>query len=112
MFAENIKELAKENIYFRHVIHTGAHSQLVLMSLAVGEEIGEETHVGSDQILVVVKGYAKADISGQERTLQKHDIVYVDAGTKHNIINTGDEQLKLYTIYAPAVHQDGTIHKS
>lgn len=112
MFEENIKELAKENSYFRHVLYTGAHSQLVVMSIAVGEDIGEETHEGSDQIFVIVDGDGKAVLNGEGKLVQKHDVIFVQAGTRHNIINTGNEALKLYTIYAPSVHKDGIIHKT
>ena len=110
MIFENIKELAKENIHFRHVIYTGAHSQLVLMSLLPDEEIGEETHGTSDQILVIVKGEGEAVVNGQTTRIGKHSVVYVPANTMHNVINKGDEDMKLYTVYAPSVHPDGTTH--
>lgn len=112
MIFENIKELAKENTNFRHVIFTGQHSQIVLMSLLPDEEIGEETHETSDQILCIVKGEGKAIIEGQESPIAKHSVVFVSANTLHNIINTGEEDMKLYTIYAPSVHADGLIHKT
>lgn len=112
MIFENIKELAKENENFRHVISTGAHSQLVLMSLLPKEDIGEETHQASDQILFIVKGEGQAVLDGQSTPITKHSVVYVTAGTRHNIINTSEEAMKLYTVYAPAVHKDGIIHKT
>lgn len=110
MLFENIKELAKENDYFRHVIYTGKQSQLVLMSLLPGEDIGEEVHEGSDQILFIVDGSGEAIIDGQASPIEKHSVVFVPAGTKHNIINKNGEDMKLYTVYAPSVHKDGTIH--
>lgn len=112
MIFENIKELAKENANFRQVVYTGAHSQLVLMSLLPGEEIGEETHQTSDQILFVVKGDGEAIVNGETTTIEKHSVVFVPANIKHNIINRGSEDMKLYTIYAPSVHADATIHKT
>jgi mannose-6-phosphate isomerase-like protein (cupin superfamily) len=112
MIFDNIKELAKENNNFRHVIFTGVHSQLVLMSLLPSEEIGEETHATSDQILFIVDGTGEAVVDGEATSITKHSVVYVPANTKHNIINTGDEDMKLYTVYAPSVHADGTVHKT
>ena len=112
MIFDNIKDLAKENNNFRHVIFTGAHSQLVLMSLLPEEEIGEETHTTSDQILFIVTGNGEAIVNGKTTNIEKHSVVYVPANTKHNIINKGEEDMKLYTVYAPSVHTDGTIHKT
>lgn len=82
------------------------------MSLLPGEEIGEETHETSDQILFIVKGEGEAVMNGETINIQKHSVVYVSANTSHNIINKGDEDMKLYTVYAPSVHADGTIHKT
>lgn len=110
MIFANLKELAKENTNFRHVIYTGEHSQLVLMSLLPHEEIGEETHQTSDQILYIVKGEGEAVVNGETTKIEKHSLVYVPANTKHNIINTSDEDMKLYTIYAPSIHADGIVH--
>ena len=112
MIFDNIKELTKENDNFRHVIFTGNHSQIVLMSLLPGEDIGEETHEKSDQILFIVDGVGEAVLNGEKSTIQKKSVVYVPSGTKHNIINQGNESMKLYTVYAPATHKDGTIHKT
>lgn len=112
MIFENIKELARANTNFRHVIFTGVHSQLVLMSLLSGEEIGEETHATSDQILFIVNGEGEAIVDSETSKIEKHSIVYVPANTKHNVINKGSEDMKLYTMYAPSVHADGIIHKT
>ncbi|MBI1863191.1 cupin domain-containing protein [Candidatus Microgenomates bacterium] len=112
MFAVNIKKAAKENSNFRTVLETGTHSQLVVMSILPGSEIGAETHEGTDQILVFVAGQGKAVINGESRPVEKHDVVFVPAGALHNFINTGDEDLKLYTVYAPPEHAPGTVHKT
>ena len=110
MFAQDIKELTKENTNFRKVLYTGTHAQIVAMSLLVGEDIGEETHADVDQILYFVDGECQATINGEVRSVEKHDIVFVPAGALHNFKNTGDEDLKLFTVYSPPEHADGTIH--
>lgn len=112
MTFENIKELVKENENFRHVIYTGRKSQLVLMSLLAKEDIGEETHETSDQILFIVDGKGEAVVGEEHTPITKHSVVFVPAGTVHNIINTGNEKMKLYTVYAPSVHADGITHKT
>lgn len=111
-FQANLKELAKENIFFRKVVYTGKYSQLVLMSIPSGGEIGQETHPTVDQILFFVKGEGEAILEGQSKPVGKGDVVFVPAGTLHNFKNTGDEALKLYTVYSPPQHPDGTIHKT
>lgn len=110
MVFENIKVMAKANDNFRKVIYTGPHSQLVLMSLLPGEDIGMETHETSDQILFIVDGEGEAILNGEASPIQKKSVIFVPAGTAHNIINKGQEQMKLYTVYAPSTHADGTIH--
>jgi mannose-6-phosphate isomerase-like protein (cupin superfamily) len=110
MIFNNIKDLTKENTDFRHVIYTGIHSQLVLMSLLPGEDIGEEVHETSDQILFIVDGDGKAMINGEVTTFEEHSVVYIPAGAKHNIVNTDDEEMKLYTVYSPPMHKNGTIN--
>lgn len=110
MFAEDIKKLTKENTNFRKVLHTGQHSQVVAMSIPVGGDIGEETHSAVDQILYFVDGSCEAILDGESRTVEKHDIVFVPAGTIHNFKNVGNEDLKLFTVYAPPEHPDGTVH--
>ena|SRR3989344_2269647 len=111
MFAEDINKLAKENNDFRRVVHTGENSQLVLMSLKPGEDIGEEVHK-VDQMLFFVDGKGEAILNGETKPFEKHDVIFVPAGTKHNFKNTGDESLKLFTVYAPSQHPDGTVHKT
>lgn len=110
MYAEDIKKLTKENTNFRKVLHTGLHSQIVAMNIPVGEDIGEEVHERVDQILYFVDGNGEAILNGEVRTVAEHDIVFVPAGTTHNFKNMGDKDLKLFTIYSPPEHLDGTIH--
>jgi len=107
----NIEQAAKENENFRKVLYTAAHSQLVLMSLAPGEEIGMEVHSDNDQFFRVDAGQGKVVIDGNEYEIENGFAVVVPAGAQHNVINTSsDEPLKLYTIYSPAHHRDGVVH--
>jgi mannose-6-phosphate isomerase-like protein (cupin superfamily) len=109
----NIEEKALENDYFREVLFTGPHSQLVVMSLAPGEEIGLETHDDIDQFIRVEAGKGKAILNGEEHDLQDGSAVVIPAGIKHNIKNSSrHEHLKLYTIYSPPEHPHGTLHKN
>jgi len=108
-FVDNIEKLTKENNNFRKVLYTGRYSQLVLMSLAPGEEIGEEVH-GLDQFLRIEEGKGKAIVGALEYDIQDGTAIIVPAGTLHNVINTGDVPLKLYTIYSPPNHRDGVLH--
>ena len=109
----NLEKDTIANTYFRHVIYTGPHSQLVLMSLKPGEEIGMEVHPDNDQFLRFEEGEWEAIISDEKFSGGPGDCVIVPAGSYHNIINASNEkELKLYTIYSPAHHPDGTIHKT
>ena len=111
-FTGNIEEQTAENDFFRKVVFTAPHSQLVLMSLKPKEEIGEEVH-NVDQFFRFEEGEGKVVIDGQESVVKDGWVVVVPAGTKHNVINTSEtESLKLYTIYSPAQHLEGTIHKT
>lgn len=112
MYATDIKKLTEENTNFRTVLHTGQHSQIVAMSIPVGGDIGEETHEDTDQMLFFVDGEGEAILSGETRKVEEHDVVFVPAGTTHNFKNVGDEDLKLFTVYAPPEHPDGTVHKT
>lgn len=112
MYAEDIKKLTKENTNFRRVLYTGKNSQIVAMSIPVDGDIGEETHPTIDQILFFVDGDGEAILNGEIKKVEEHDVVFVPAGTKHNFKNIGDEDLKLFTVYAPPAHLDGTIHKT
>ncbi len=100
-----------ENTYYRRVLYTGEHSQLVLMSLEPGEDIGEEVHT-VDQFFRFEKGMGQVFIDETEYSVNDGDCVIVPAGAKHNVLNIGPGQLKLYTIYSPANHIDGTVHKT
>lgn len=107
-----ISKITKENNYFRQVVHTGKKSQLVLMCIPVGGEVGEEVHHHVEQTIVVVEGRALSVLDGVSREVEVNDIVVVPPGTMHNFISNGDTPLKLYTIYSPANHIDGRIHKT
>lgn len=110
-YADNIEELTLNNTNFRQVLYTGKHAQLVLMSLKPGEEIGDEVHEKVDQFFRFEKGVGKVVIDGEETEVKDGSAVIVPAGSNHNIINTSDtEDLKLYTIYSPPNHPDGTVH--
>ena len=102
-----------KNADFRRVLYTGKHSQLVLMSLKPGEEIGEETHPDVDQFFRFERGEGKVVIDGVEHRVKDGSGVIVPAGARHNVINTSKRaNLKLYTIYSPPEHIDGTIRKT
>jgi mannose-6-phosphate isomerase-like protein (cupin superfamily) len=107
-YVANLEQDTLSNENFRKVLYTGKHSQLVLMSLAVSEDIGEEIHT-LDQFFRFEKGQGRVVIDGVEHEVTDGSGVIVPAGAKHNVINTGSEPLKLYTIYSPAEHQDGVV---
>lgn len=109
-FHDDILNRVRANTNFRTVIQTGQHSQVVLMCIKPGEDIGDEVHEDVDQVLVFVSGVGKAVVSGEEYAIASEMLVHVPAGTRHNFINTGSEDLRLFTIYAPPEHADGTIH--
>jgi len=111
-FVEDIEELTEDNKDFRRVLYTGKHLQLVLMSLEPGEEIGAEVHADHDQFFRVEKGKGEVWIDGERSKIKSDDAIIVPAGAKHNVINTGDKSLKLYTIYGPPDHKDGVVHKT
>lgn len=109
-FKTNIEKDSIENKNFRKVVYTGPHLQVVLMSLGEGEEIGEETHKDTDQFFRIESGSGKCIIDGNEYQVKDGDVIVVPAGAKHNVINTNSEEdLKLYTIYAPPHHKDGIV---
>ena len=111
-YNQDVSKLAKENENFRQVLFTTELSQLVLMSVAPGDDISEETHEDTDQILSFVVGSGEAVIEGESRPVAAGSVVVVPAGTRHNFINQGGEPLKLYTIYVPPNHKDGTVHRT
>ena len=109
-FKSNIEKDTIANNNFRKVLYTSKHSQLVLMSLKPNEEIGEETHPDNDQFFRIEAGRGKCVIDGNNYQIKDGDAIVVPAGAKHNIINEDDEaELKMYTIYSPAHHKDGTV---
>jgi mannose-6-phosphate isomerase-like protein (cupin superfamily) len=109
-----IEKLTEKNNYFRQVLYTGNYAQLVVMCLQPGEEIGNEVHLKVDQFFRIEKGEAKFIFNGSEEHIARDgDAVIVPAGAYHNVINTSKTgQLKLYTLYSPPNHPDGTIHKT
>ena len=113
-YVGSIEKETLNNSYFRRVLFTGKHSQLVVMCLQPDEEIGNEVHSDSDQFFRIEEGEAKFVINGKEEHLARAgDAVVVPAGTYHNVINTSSTKpLKLYTIYSPSQHPDGTVHKT
>ena len=112
-FKTNIERDTLKNKNFRKVIYTGKNSQLVLMSLKPKEEIGMETHPENDQFLRFEGGTGRVIIDDSKYTVKDGDAVVIPAGAKHNVINTSsEEELKIYTIYSPPHHKDGTIHKT
>lgn len=111
-FQDDVASLARANDDFRRVVHTGALSQVVLMAIQPGSEIGEETHDGVDQVLVFVDGIGEAVIEGESRAIDVNQLAFVPAGTRHNFKNTGGVPLRLYTVYAPPEHPDGTVHRT
>lgn len=112
-YVGNIEEITEKNEYFRQVIFTASHSQLVVMSLKPGEDIGEEVHPSVDQFFRIEEGEGKVIIDGEESAIFEGSAVVVPAGARHNVINTSQtEALKLYTIYSPPNHPDGTVHKT
>lgn len=106
-----IAQIAQANTFFRAVVATNHHSQVVVMSLLPGEDIGQEVHE-VDQVLVFTAGTGTAVLNGQSSEIGPGHLVVVPAGMEHNFTNTGSTPMKLYTIYAPAEHRDGTVHRT
>ena len=111
-FHTNFNNLAEQNSYFRKEVFTGSNAQIVLMSLNQNEDIGEETHSDVDQILFFIEGRGMAVIDGSEIAINEEDVLYIQRGAKHNVINTGSEKMKIISIYAPAEHPRGTVHST
>ena len=111
-FVDNIEEKTEQNNFFRQVLYTGKHTQLVVMSLLPGEEIGMEVHPQVDQFFRIEEGRAKVIIDGEEHEVDEGFAIIVPAGSQHNVVNTGSNPLKLYTLYSPPNHPDGTIHRT
>jgi len=112
----DIEDVTLSNTSFRTVVFTGGHTQLTVMRLQPGEEIGAEAHPDLDQFIRVEQGSARVDLGREEGSFdESHDLsddwaVIIPAGTWHNVTNTGDGDLKLYSLYSPPEHPDGTVH--
>jgi len=112
-YVGNVEKEAEGNENFRKVLYTAPHSQLVVMNLQPNEDIGMEVHPDNDQFIRIEQGEGKSILNGEESTLESGSAVVIPAGTNHNIINTSaSDDMKIYTIYSPAHHPDGTIHKT
>lgn len=117
-WVENIEKLTVENETFRTVLHTGKYSQLTVMSIQPGDEIGNEVHDDHDQFIRIEQGSGKvtfgpdSDTIEEEQNIEDDFAIIIPAGTWHNVINTGEYALKLYSIYSPAEHPDGTVHQT
>lgn len=109
-FVDNIEKLTEENELFRKVLYTGHNLQLVLMTIRPGEEIGAEVHEDRDQFFRVEAGEGDISIDGVVHRVKADDGIIVPQGARHNVVCAGDEPLRLYTIYGPPEHVDGTIH--
>ncbi|MBU6366000.1 MAG: cupin domain-containing protein [Gemmatimonadetes bacterium] len=109
-FADNLAHLAAGNQDYRRVLHTGPHQQLVLMTLQPGEEVGEEVHLGVDQLYRIELGNGEIVINGNVTPVSEGWAVVVPAGMRHNLRNTGTQRMRLTTLYAPPVHPAGTLH--
>jgi mannose-6-phosphate isomerase-like protein (cupin superfamily) len=117
-WVDNIKKLTKDNTNFRTVIDTGEHSQLTVMSIAPGGEVGWEAHSNLDQFLRLEQGKARLDFGKSNDAVdESHEVeddwaLIIPAGVWHNVVNIGVDDLKLYSIYSPPEHPDGTVHRT
>lgn len=112
-YSVNIERKALENDDFRQVLYTAPHSQLVVMTLQAGEDIGQERHDDVDQFIRIEAGQGEAILDGERHALNVGSAVIIPAGTTHNVINTSsNEPMRLYTVYSPPNHPDGTIHRT
>jgi mannose-6-phosphate isomerase-like protein (cupin superfamily) len=115
---DDIEKVTVENSTFRTVVFTGEHTQLTVMSLKPGEDIGLESHPTLDQFIRIEKGQARVELGPtQENIEETHDVeddwaIIVPAGVWHNVVNTGAGEVKLYSLYSPPEHPDGTVHKT
>ena len=111
-FVDDIERLTKDNGDFRRVLYTGKNLQLVLMTLRPGEEIGEEVHEDRDQFFRIEDGAGEVLIDGARHRVEDDDAIIVPAGARHNVVNTGNSPLKLYTLYGPPEHRDGIVQRT
>ena len=111
-YVDNIERATVANEDFRRVLYTGRNLQLVLMTLPPGCDIGEEVHEDRDQFFRIEQGEGEIRIDGVANRVEDDFAVIVPAGARHNVVNTGDRPLRLYTLYAPPEHRDGVVHKT
>ena len=111
-YVDDIERATLANDDFRRVLYTGGHLQLVLMALPPGCDIGEEVHEDRDQFFRIEEGEGEIRIDGVANRVEDDFAVIVPAGARHNVINTGDTPLRLYTLYGPPEHRDGVVHKT
>lgn len=111
VYLGSIETDTNDNVHFRRVVATAQHLQLVFMSLLPGEEIGSEVHRDTDQFVRVERGQATLELGGGEYRVRAGDAAVIPAGTRHNIVNTGTEPLKLYVLYGPPEHAPGTVER-
>lgn len=109
---KQIDQVVLGNSFFRQVVETGKHTQVVVMCIPPGGEIGMEVHPDTDQVLYLLEGSGKVILNDEEAVYEKGDLVLVNAGTNHNFVNTGDKDLKILTMYSPPHHPVGTVHKT
>ena len=108
-FIDDLEERTEHNTDYRRVLYTAEHMQLVLMAVPPGEEIGEEVHNEGDQFFCIEKGSGEISIDGHKTKVKSDMAIIVPAGARHNIRNTGTKPLRLYTLYAPPAHAEGTV---
>ena len=112
MITTEVLRIARENDDFRREVATAERSQVVVMTIPPGGEIGDEVHDGIDQILIFVEGEADAIVGGETRRVRADDLVLVPGGTRHNFVNAGGGPLRLVTVYSPPEHEPGTVHRT
>ena len=112
MHLKNLEEKAMTNTTFRTVVANASHTQVVIMNVNPGEDIGLETHDKEDQVLYLISGQGKVLLNGVESDFMAGDCVLVPAGTEHNFTTVGDEPMKIITTYSPPHHPVGTVHKT
>lgn len=110
-FNRDIRQLVQDNSFFRQEVLTASNSQLVVMSVEPGDDVGAEVHE-VDQVLVFISGQGEAVLNGERSLVGPNSLVVVPAGTTHNFVNTGQEPLKLFTVYAPPEEEPGTLHRT
>lgn len=111
-YVTDIERDTLENEDYRRVLYTGEYTQLVLMAIRPGDEIGLETHEGHDQFIRIEAGTGYVQLDGERQELRDGSIVVIPSGAEHNVVNTGKEPLRLYTLYSPPEHPDGTIQRT